>query len=182
MEQEQTYVNPENSGKIAENSYGRFGGAEELLKAYNALESEFTRRSQRLKEYEKTYGETGKSIEERKQELTRKFNVAPELIDEAARRAESETNGRMETELIGVLSEKVLSPEQMAANSEVVDKVLSEEKNREAVINGYIEKIKKINAPVTLSAGGESPAIPPYRPTTVGEAGEIAKAIFEKIR
>ncbi|MGN0768082.1 MAG: hypothetical protein ACI4M8_01885 [Christensenellales bacterium] len=182
MEQEQTFVNPAEGGKITETSYGKFSGPEELLKAYNALESEFTRRSQRLKEYEKTYGETGRSIEEQKQELTRRFNVSPELIDEAARRAESETNERMELSLIGVLSEKVLSPEQMAADSAVVDKVLSEEKNREAVINGYIEKIKKINAPVAFPAGGESPAIAPYRPTTVAEAGEIAKAIFEQIK
>lgn len=182
MDQEQTFVNPAEEGKIAENSYGKFSGPEELLKAYNALESEFTRRSQRLREYEKKYGETGRSIEEQKKELTRKFNIAPELLEEAARRAETETGNRIELSLIGVLNEKMLTPEQMAENSEVVDRVLSDGKNREAVINGYIEKIKKVEVPVVFPAGGESPAMPPYKPSTVAEAGEIAKAIIEKLK
>lgn len=184
MEQEQNLVNPvgsETDGKVEENSYGKFSDANELYKAYVALESEFTRRSQKLKEYEKSFGEIGKSSEERKQELTRKFNVAPDIVEEAARRASAETNGRIETSLIGVLNEKMLTPEQMASDSMVIDKVLSDKKNREAVINEYIEKIRGVDVPISSLGGGESPALPPYRPTTVKEAGEIAKAIIKQL-
>ena len=53
MEQEQISDIPASSDKNTENSYGKFKTADELLKAYNALESEFTKRSQKLKEYEK---------------------------------------------------------------------------------------------------------------------------------
>ena len=49
------------AGEIADNgqekSYGKFKSAEELLKAYNALEGEFTKRSQKLSEYEKKSAE-----------------------------------------------------------------------------------------------------------------------------
>ena len=47
MEQEQISSIPADGDKNTETSYGKFKSAEELLKAYNALESEFTKRSQK---------------------------------------------------------------------------------------------------------------------------------------
>ena len=53
---EQSAINPAaetNPGdKVKTDSFGKFSSGEELLKAYNSLEQEFTRRSQRLKELE----------------------------------------------------------------------------------------------------------------------------------
>ena len=39
--------------KVETRAYGKFNSGEELLAAYNSLEKEFTRRSQRIKELEK---------------------------------------------------------------------------------------------------------------------------------
>ncbi len=52
MEQEQISVIPADGDKKEGTSLGKFNSAEELLKAYTALESEFTKRSQKLKELE----------------------------------------------------------------------------------------------------------------------------------
>ena len=191
MDTEQISVLPaDNSGtqtnegdKNTGNSYGKFSTAEELVRAYNNLESEFTRRSQKLKEYEKAYGESVKSIEEQKAELTRKYPIATEIIEEAARAAETRKDGtNVERALIEVLAEKVRSPEEMASDKRVVDRVLSEEKNREAVISAYVEKIRRMDAPTTLPKGGAIPTLPTRKATTVREAGEIARAIFEKLK
>ena len=84
--------------------------------------------------------------------------------------------------MIGVLAEKVLTPEEMASDQRVVDRVLSEEKNREAVINDYLEKIRRMDAPTTLPRGGALPTLPTRKASSVREAGEIAKAIFEKLK
>ena len=180
---EQTGTQTGEGDKKTGNSYGKFSTAEELVKAYESLESEFTRRSQKLKEYEKKYGEREKNVEEQKEELTRKYPIAPEIIEEAARAAETQKEGKnVESALIGVLAEKVLTPEEMASDQRVVDRVLSEEKNREAVINDYLEKIRRMDAPTTLPRGGALPTLPTRKASSVREAGEIAKAIFEKLK
>lgn len=191
MEQEQISVLPAQSSgtqttesdKNTENSYGKFSTAEELVKAYNSLESEFTRRSQKLKEYEKKYGDGEKNTAEQKAELTRKYPIAPEIIEEAANAAEMQKDGTtVESALIRVLAEKVLTPEEMASDQRVVDRVLGEEKNRETVINAYLEKIRAMDAPTTLPKGGSLPTLPTRKASSVREAGEIARAIFEKLK
>lgn len=172
-------VNTE-SDKKTENSFGKFSTADELLKAYNALESEFTRRSQKLKEFEKNYGENGEKDEKAK-ESVRQYDIPEEILKEAEDKAKTQ-DGKFLTTLVGVLASKVRSTEEMASDKEVIDRVLGEEKNREAVINAYVEQIKRTSAPTTLPKGGAIPTLPARRATSVREAGDIAKAILEKLQ
>ena len=62
---EQAVVTPAAIGGDKEEtaSYGKFKSSDELLNAYNALEAEFTRRSQRIKELEGKL-ESGRIAEE----------------------------------------------------------------------------------------------------------------------
>lgn len=182
MEQEQISVNPAQSDKTTETSYGKFSSGEELLKAYNALEAEFTRRSQRLKEYEQQ--NKAKSLNEQREELFTRYPIAKEYESEIAdkvARSETTGNGVMERALLDVLSSKVKTKSEMASDREVIDKVLSENANRDEVISRYLEEIKNTNAPVTLSKGGAIPAARPYKARSLREAGEIAKKIFELV-
>lgn len=83
---EQSVSNPapaatDRDDKVKTDSFGKFSNGDELLKAYNALEAEFTRRSQRLKELEGKF-ETRKQEEvwEKKlQELHDKYPVSGTL-------------------------------------------------------------------------------------------------------
>lgn len=56
--QAQTPKTEENDAEKSSGTYGKFKDADALLKAYNSLQAEFTRRSQRLKEL---LDETGKN-------------------------------------------------------------------------------------------------------------------------
>ena len=167
--------------KKTENSYGKFNSAEELLKAYTALESEFTKRSQRLKELE-TAAKTAQKKEAVKT-LFEKYPVAEqfekEVNEELAKSAGAE-NGYQEA-LLTVLTRKVKSEDEMARDERVIRKVLSDEENREYVINGYLERIRQNSGVKSLPKGGAIPVAPVYRPRSVKEAGEIAKKILERM-
>ena len=182
MEQEKISQDPAATGdKKTETSYGKFNSAEELLKAYSALESEFTKRSQKLKELE-----AGRAAEEKENEVgnfMKKYPIAErykeELNEEIAKSAGAE--GSFEGALLNVLSRKVKTADEMARDEKVIKKVLSDEDNKEYVINGYLDRIRQNNSYKSLPKGGAIPVAPSYRPRSIKEAGEIAKKILERI-
>lgn len=168
--------------KEREASYGKFKSAEELLKAYNSLQSEFTKRSQKLSEYEKSR-EAEKSWEGKVADFAAKYPVAEKYADELAREIANnekitEREDCLESALLNVLAGKVKTPEEMAADETVVERVLSAEKNRERIIEQYLEKIRSNAAPTTLPKGGAIP-VAPASARTIREAGEIAIKIME---
>ena len=179
MNEEQTSAFVAESDQKKEPSFGKFSTLDELVKAYNALESEFTRRSQKLKEYEKANADGG-TPEEKKAEWMRKYGFSEEILDMAAEAAKTQ-NKKMEECLLETLSKMPRTVEEMASDEQVIDKVLSNEKNRETVVSAYLRKIKGVNVPPTLPNGGAIPTLTPFRPKSVREAGEIAKEIFEKL-
>jgi len=160
-----------------ETSYGKFKSAEELLRAYNSLETEFTKRSQKLSEYERR--ETG--FDSKVTEFVKNYPIAEKYADEIA--AEIKDVGEigereLERALLTVLSGKVKTAEQMAADDEVVRLVLKSENNRKAVINDYLDGVRRNGAPVTLPKGGATPVTPPSNPRTIKEAGSVAIKIL----
>lgn len=183
MENQQEKIEnfPAESDNENSTSFGKFKSADELLKAYNALQSEFTKRSQKLAEYEKNA--TTDIWEGKVAEFVKKYPVAEryaeELAEEIAKSADKSEENVLENALLNVLCGKVRTEEEMASDKSVVDRVLSEQNNREKVINGYLEGIRRNPSPVTLPKGGAIPATPPVRAKTIREAGEIAKKLIE---
>lgn len=166
-----------------EKSYGKFKSAEELLKAYNALEGEFTKRSQKLSEYEKS--SAASAWERTVADFVEKYPVAERYAEEMA--SEIAKEGRQEVDeaglqraLLTVLSGKVKTTDEMAADESVIDKVLSSEKNRSSIISRYLEGIRRSLPPVTLPKGGAIPVTPPMSVKTIREAGEMAKKILNE--
>ncbi len=126
----------ETGDKKTEVSFGKFKDAESLFRAYNALEAEFTRRSQRLRE-----------LEGRLQEDKAK---APE-----------EGGG-----------------EQIEKSGEVVNNLLKQSPKTDfSNGNGQAESV---SVPVKVMGGGAPVAMPPRRPKTIAEAGELARNFFNK--
>ena len=140
---EQTEVLTQSAGaemntgdKKTEVSFGKFKDAESLFRAYNALEAEFTRRSQRLRELE------GR-------------------LDADKAKAPNQGGGEQK--------EKSDEKAQMQISEKPKDDFLSGERAEEIPPN-----------PVKVMGGGAPVAMPPRRPKTIAEAGELARNFFNK--
>ena len=140
---EQTEVLTQSAGaetdtgdKKTEVSSGKFKDAESLFRAYNALEAEFTRRSQRLRELEGRLD-----------------------LDKA--KAPEQGGGE----------EKEKSDEK--AQAQIVQKPKADFSNEE-------KAVEIPPAPVKVMGGGAPVAMPPRRPKTIAEAGELARNFFNK--
>jgi ribosomal protein S17E len=185
MEKEQVVIIPtEESDKDITPSFGKFQTAEELLKAYNSLEGEFTKRSQKLREYEKVT--TPKTDWESKVNLLLdKYPIAEKYTDDLAKEIGNNKNllqddNCLEKALISVLSQKVKSKADMASDEEVVSMVMGKDDNREKVIADYLTQIRTKSLPKTFpKTGGAIPAIS-TKPISLGEAGKLAQKYLEE--
>ena len=173
--EEQTVKSAETIENGPKESYGKFGSAEELLKAYNALQSEFTKRSQTLARYEKERKES-ESVEQAK-DFFKKYPVAESYAEELAQSIE-EKKLPPEEALIDVLMKKVKTVDEMADDEKVVDKVLSQSKNRDKVIDEYLSAYRVPG--VTYPRGGAIPVTSPLPVSSIEDAGRVALTILQK--
>ena len=120
----------------AEISLGKFKDVASLLKAYNSLESEFTKRCQRIKELE-----GAKSIDKTEEQTS---NVP------------TEDGGKTDTA-----------------------KVETEKNSEQEFLRKYLQSVigTKQQA-VILGAEGVGVKTPAQKPTTIEQAGKLAKQIF----
>ncbi len=182
MEKEQTVQLPTiESDKEQTNSFGKFKSAEELLKAYNSLEGEFTKRSQRLKELEAKKEDT-QTWETKVEEFVKEYPITNEYVDEVIEVIKEEDsigkNNGLEKALLKVLSGKVKTVDQMVNDSEVIKKAVNVSQIRDSVIEDYLSKIQNDKVPMPMPSVGATPLASVSRPKSIGEAGELAKKIF----
>lgn len=187
MEKEQAAAIPAESVKESGPSFGKFRNAEELLKAYNSLEGEFTKRSQKLREYEQKDAPTPKTDWESKVGgLLQKYPFAQGYTEEITQviscdKSLLDSEDCLENALISVLQSKVKGKEEMASDTEVVELVLKSEGVRERVINDYLSSIRTEPVPKSFpKAGGAIPAAP-FRASTLSEAAKLAQKYLEEI-
>lgn len=170
-------------GPTKSSLYGKFASADALLQAYNSLQSEFTRRSQRLKELEN--------------ELTR--NILPPLSEPASgeernaseiglqalspdRVAESnaEKNGGMSAinaeNANNIPSAEIVAEGETADETALYERVKKAGKVRQRIIEEYLDGVR--NKTVPLISGGMSVATPAVKAKTVTEAGDMALGYF----
>ena len=172
--------------RASNNPYGKFKDAESLRKAYESLESEFTRRSQRLKAIE---GELlGRSKAEKTVENAEGVNTQSEMEFSGRYPNSKEYEKEIEKEL-----EKSSSKEE--AYIKILERRLCEEKNKlaekqeqkpcvgedfsELVIKEYLKKVMQAK-PKTQVFSGVSLSVPPLKPTTVAEASALAKKYIKR--
>lgn len=169
--------------KVETRAYGKFNSGEELLAAYNSLEKEFTRRSQRIKELEKEI--STQKVDDKWQEkvfaLHNKYPISKELGSEIAEVLSSKKElikdeNCLEKALLIVLADgKYSTPKDTQQETQI-----SEESKRK-IIGEYLDALT-FNTPEVALAGGEIPVILPRTPSTVKEAGALAKTIFNSNR
>lgn len=183
---------PEENGQTAfdnaSGGFGKFKDKEELLKAYESLEKEFTKRSQKLKAMEKTAAETAAKPdwEKRVEGFLNRYPVArnflPDIEAEVTQNSDLLANENcLEIALLNTLSKSWKSPKDYAEDKEFLLKsVKADAAIRDAVIAEYVGGLFGKTAPKTITLGGASPINAPRHAATIEDAGAMALGILNK--
>ena len=176
--------------------FGKFSSAKDLLNAYNSLESEFTRRCQKVKELErenerlKVQEQTqkeSKTQEFQKREIAfkEKYPKAKEIISslyKIATDSKDDAEGWLERAYLKFLENKVSEQDSYyQSNDYIVEKATKLTEVKDRVIREYLNGINSSKPQARQYLGnGESVFAPPSKPKNLTEAGELAKKLFEK--
>lgn len=166
--------------------FGKFGTPEALLKAYNELEKEFTRKSQRLKEAEREIARQSAphcpDDEEWRAEVEGFFaafpaaeKFAPEIAGELrANPALAQEKDCLYKALVRVLAAAHRTPEQLVADGQFLkDYVLGSPVVRAAVVGEYLRGLRNGAPPVVMGDGGQAGVLPPRKLSSIEEAGRL---------
>ena len=172
---------------LGSKNYGKFKDAESLLKAYNNLEAEFTKKSQKLATLE---SETAKAtaeanyqaeIDEKVDTFITKFeNFKP--FGSALKESLKTNNGaNLEEEALKLISNNYKSAETLAKDDEFLNNfIYSNPTIKDKIVKDYIQQITQ-NSPIKLEGHtGSISLTPPRVPTTIQEAGRMAKTIIKQ--
>ena len=207
---EQTTVLPEETPATSEStdnegsvSVGKFANSEELLKAYNHLQSEFTRKCQQLKEYEgrsetspqkeKADGPAPQYEKDEWEEKVAAFvdenPIAREYATEISRIIKEDAdlakdNRCLDIALGKAVAKKYRTPESMIEDGDFLEKyVFSNNMIRNRVIEDYLQELSPLSgAPRTIPHGGSAAIIPPSRARSIEEAGAMAEKMINARR
>jgi len=170
-------------------SLGKFKDVESLMKAYNSLQAEFTKKSQRLSELE---GERKPHLQQEKinatiDELFKKYSIAEpfkaKLKDNLADLDSDDIEKVAEQNLIKLLAENFKTPEEMVMDKEfLANFIFNNNEVKETIIKEYLDKLKTAkNVKLATNLNSSIPASPPKTVKTISEAGSIAKSIIKKV-
>lgn len=168
IQNEQT-VNANSQTATAENelgeskrkvSLGKFKTTEALFNAYNALQAEFTKRCQRIKELEKP-------------------QTSVSNHDNSVDGDQTKTN--IEAEKIAKADPELPSEQTLNQDSKNDDSSLGiTEKDREEILIGYLKNLLTgASSAIVLDGVGTDISSPVSRPKTVAEASRLAKEYFK---
>ncbi len=171
---------------VGSKNFGKFKDVESLLKAYNSLEAEFTKKSQKLAtletENEKIQTEQNKIAEQEKrvEEFVNKFEIAKPF---SSALKESLANGEdnLHDKAIELISKTYKSAEFYANDDEFLNNfIFSNQEIKDKIVKDYLSKITQ-NSPIKVENGGGAISLtPPKMPTTIQEAGKLAKSIIKQ--
>ncbi|MFA6866658.1 MAG: hypothetical protein WCR54_03990 [Clostridia bacterium] len=190
MEKEQIEIIPAESDKEIQNSYGKFKNAEELYKAYNALEGEFTKRSQKLKQLEKTskpeiLDPPTATWEDKVTKFMSDYPIAGNFAKDLANTVATDekyvkNDNGLEKALVDVLSGKIKSKQDMAIDQEIVEMVLKSDDNKKKVIDDYINSLSTPNLPKILPVAGGAIPCSESKPSNFSDASKLAQKYLEQ--
>lgn len=178
----------------SENSFGKFKDAESLFKAYNSLQAEFTKKSQRLSELESEnrVNQTRplsrqEKIEKGIEELVQNYEEAKPFVEQIKANLSvqdaDDYNTLAKKEFVKVLAGSVKTPNDMLNDQEFLTSfVYNNESIKEHIITDYLSKLKD-TAPIKVSSNFTSNILmsPPNTCKTITEAGRVAKNIIKQI-
>lgn len=167
--------------------YGKFKDAESLLKAYNNLEAEFTKKSQKLavleSENEKTLNQITKKAEQEKRvdEFVSKFEIVKPFSSALKESLAESEDCDIKEEAIRLISKTYKSAKDYSQDSEFLNNyIFSNQEIKDKIVKDYLSKVTQ-NSPIKVESGAGSITLtPPNRPRTLKEAGRLAKSIIKQ--
>ena len=168
---------------------GKFKDAESLLKAYNSLQTEFTKKSQRLSELEnsKTEFNREEKINKAITELEQNHDIAKKFgqeIKQAIKDVDSDNyNQVVKDELLKRLASSYKTADDYAVDEQFLNQfVYSNPAIKDNIIREYLSGLTS-TSPVRVVSNLSSsiPVSPPNIPSTIEEAGKLAKNIIKQI-
>lgn len=166
----QDFVEKDADGQsaVGKMKYGKFADAEGLLFAYENLEREFTKKSQRLKELEQILSRDNEADSPRVNEADNRQADPTEISAAAAGNPEDTSDGDT--------AEKLLDDKDFLENYIFANKDITRE-----VMRRYVDEISRNSVPSTInSRSGKMSLTPPKKPRTIKEASKMAEKFFDK--
>lgn len=168
-------------------NFGKFKDAESLLKAYNSLEAEFTKKSQRLSmletENEKNLQQISKQAEQEKRvdEFVTKFEIAKPFSSALKEILAKDENVDIKDETISLISKSYKTAKDFSEDEEFLNNyIFSNQEIKDKIVKEYLSKVTQ-NSPIKVENGASSITLtPPKKPTTIKEAGKLAKSIIKQ--
>lgn len=165
--------------------FGKFKDAKALYEAYNQLQAEFTRKSQKLSEFEKEKTSennlSDSEIEDGLSKFLSKNIDAEDYSDELKAKVKSEKVDPFESAWTKILVEKLSSQDEQKLNDPFIKKhVFYDEKFRNKVIESYMQDLNSKKPPVLLKTerGERATKLEPVAPTTLKEAKKLVEDMF----
>lgn len=175
----------EDIGEQKHASLGKFKDSRELMSAYNNLEKEFTKRSQRLKSLEVEAIKAKASKDDNMSGMIKRMvELNPELgeIIAAAEQLQvpesCDTPLTIEDKVAIALKGKIL-PKDYEARQSYVDKIIEGDSFlKEQILSKALDKLPSFVSPKLNKYRGQTIITPPNRPQNLAEAGRLAEKIM----
>jgi hypothetical protein len=183
MEQEENVYQTEQAaqpataemGEQGATALGKFKSVNALLEAYGALEAEFTRRSQRLKELERAAENLakGEAQTQKNGQGNREENPASDDLSEEPKQVERPAVSVPETKSEPENKAQNLSPETL------FEAAMQDESVRLKIVGQYLASLGSGGAPLTTSVGC-APALAAPKAKSISDAAGMALELFKK--
>ena len=167
--------------------YGKFKDAESLLKAYNNLQAEFTKKSQRLSmlesENEKNLSELTKRAEQEKrvEEFVSKFEIAKPFSSALKESLAQSEDADISEIALRLISQTHKTAQDFSQDDEFLNNyIFSNQEIKDKIVKEYLSKVTQ-SSPIKVETGAKSITLtPPNVPKTIKEAGKLAKTIIKQ--
>lgn len=168
-------------------SLGKFKNVDELHKAYKSLEAEFTKRSQKLAEYEnarENKRQNDISWERQVDNFVTENPLAKKYANEIcgqimADKELANNKNCLEIAYLKVLEKSIKPYEQIACDDEFLDKyILSNESIRNRIISEYLSDVARSHPYNLISDGGNFSPNMPNKPKNLKDCGEMVEKMF----
>lgn len=180
---EQLQTEPEKQSENSEGStFGKFKDAQSLLDAYNSLQSEFTRKSQKLAEFQKKLEESAflsnnDSIENVLSDQTDSDKYKKEITEIIDNDNEISSLPNKNRVALKIIKEAERKTAEALNNQEYIDKYIeSNEQLKGKIISEYLSSLNEIpSAPKVISGNSSNIYVSPSIniPKTLKDAGDI---------
>ncbi len=182
-------------GGATTNDFGKFKDLKGLLNAYNALQSEFTRRCQRVKELERENTQIKEKISNENSlysgsewEEKAFLETFPDAVSylkslkDIATISGDNSKGRIGRAYLKKLqSDYDMNNDYYKSYEYVKNALESYPELKSEIIKNYLLEVESSKPTVKLMTGNAQATVSPAsRPKNLAEAGEIAKQLFEK--